>query len=74
MVLTPSKLLPDFKKDRSTELYSLDNIKGVRKTEDFRRFYRHGDYGAIPTYTDDFIHRVCEFVFSKKSTEAVNEL
>lgn len=36
------------KEDRSTDLYSLAEIKNVRKEENFGKGYIAGKYGAIP--------------------------
>ena len=36
------------KEDRSTDLYSLSDIKNVRKDENIRKGYMLGKYGGIP--------------------------
>lgn len=46
------------KKDRSTDLYSLAEIKNVRKDENFGRGYITGKYGAIPMLNLDFANIV----------------
>ena len=40
--------------DRSTDLYSLSEIKDVRAGEDYRRGYLRGRYGAIPALNYGF--------------------
>ena len=40
--------------DRATDLYSLSEIKNVRKEENFGRGYISGKYGAIPMLNLDF--------------------
>lgn len=40
--------------DRSTDLYSLAEIKNVRKEDNFERGYISGKYGAIPMLNLDF--------------------
>ena len=40
--------------DRSTDLYSLTEIKNIRKADNFRRGYISGKYGAIPMLNLDF--------------------
>lgn len=42
------------KDDRSTDLYSLAEIKNVRKEESFRKGYISGKYGAIPMLNLNF--------------------
>ena len=42
------------KDDRSTDLYSLAEIKNVRKEESFRKGYIAGKYGAIPMLNLNF--------------------
>lgn len=44
----------ELKEDRSTDLYSLAEIKNVRKDENIRRGYIRGRYGAIPMLNLDF--------------------
>jgi len=44
--------------DRSTDLYSLAEIKNVRKEENFGRGYIAGKYGAIPMLNLDFANIV----------------
>ncbi|MDO4840469.1 MAG: ATP-binding protein, partial [Desulfovibrionaceae bacterium] len=46
--------------DRSTDLYSLIEIKNVRKEDNFERGYISGKYGAIPMLNLDFSHIVSE--------------
>ena len=41
--------------DRSTELYSLAEIKNIRKDENYSKGYISGRYGAIPILNDNFI-------------------
>ena len=41
-------------KDRSTEMYSMAEIKNVRKDEKYGRGYISGRYGAIPMLNIDF--------------------
>ena len=40
--------------DRSTDLYSLAEIKNIRKEENFEKGYIWGKYGAIPIMNVDF--------------------
>ena len=40
--------------DRSTDLYSLVEIKNVRKEDNFNRAYISGKYGAIPMLNLNF--------------------
>ena len=40
--------------DRSTDLYSLAELKDVRKNENFARCYMLGKYGAVPMQDPDF--------------------
>ncbi len=42
------------KSDRSTDLYSLAEIKNVRKEDNFMRGYMQGRYGAVPNPVLDF--------------------
>ena len=42
------------KKDRSTDLFSLAEIKNVRREEKFGNGYITGKYGAIPMLNLDF--------------------
>lgn len=44
----------ELKEDRSTDLYSLAEIKNVRKDENFGKGYISGKYGAIPMLNLDF--------------------
>lgn len=44
--------------DRSTELYSLAEIKNIRKDDNFGRGYISGRYGAIPMLNIDFANIV----------------
>jgi len=46
------------KEDRSTDLYSLAEIKNVRKEENFGKGYIAGKYGAIPMLNLDFANIV----------------
>lgn len=41
-------------KDRSTDLYSLAELKNVRKDENIQKGYISGKYGAIPCLRDEF--------------------
>ena len=43
---------------RSTDLYSLAEIKNVRKEENFGKGYISGKYGAIPMLNIDFANVV----------------
>lgn len=45
-------------KDRSTDLYSLAEIKNVRKEENFEKGYVSGKYGAIPMHNLNFADMV----------------
>ena len=44
--------------DRSTDLYSLTEIKNVRKAENLERGYISGKYGAIPILNLDFVDSI----------------
>ena len=44
----------ELKEDRSTDLYSLAEIKNVRKDENFGKGYISGKYGAIPMLNLNF--------------------
>lgn len=44
------------KEDRSTDLYSLSEIRNVRKTENMEKGYISGKYGAIPMLNNSFVH------------------
>ena len=46
--------------DRSTDLYSLIEIRNIRKEDNFERGYMSGKYGAIPMLNLDFAHIVSE--------------
>lgn len=46
--------------DRSTDLYSLAEIRNVRKEDNFGRGYISGKYGAIPMLNLDFTNIVSE--------------
>ena len=48
------------KEDRSTDLYSLAEIKNVRKEENFGRGYISGKYGAIPMLNLNFADIISE--------------
>jgi len=51
----------ELKKDeRSTDLYSLVEIRNVRKEENFGKGYIAGKYGAIPMLNLDFAHVVSQ--------------
>lgn len=39
--------------DKCTDLYSLSDLKGVRKDENIKKGYLRGKYGAIPFLTND---------------------
>lgn len=41
--------------DRSTDLYSLAELKNVRKTENIEKGYVNGKYGAIPVLNPDLV-------------------
>lgn len=41
--------------DRSTDLYSLVEVRNVRKTENLGKGYINGKYGAIPILNPDFV-------------------
>ncbi len=38
--------------DRASEIYSLSDVKGIRKEADFESDYLGGSYGAVPDVTD----------------------
>lgn len=44
--------------DRSTDLYSLTEINGVRKDDNFGKAYIAGRYGALPILNADFVKSV----------------
>lgn len=46
--------------DRSTDLYSLSEIKNVRKEDNFGKGYIAGKYGAIPMLNLDFANVISE--------------
>lgn len=48
------------KRERSTDLYSLAEIKNVRKEENFGKGYIAGKYGAIPMLNLDFANIVSQ--------------
>ncbi len=48
------------KEERSTDLYSLAEIKNVRKEENFGKGYISGKYGAIPMLNPDFANIVSQ--------------
>lgn len=50
----------ELKKDRSTDMYSLAEIKNVRKDENFAKGYIAGKYGAIPMLNADFVSEFSE--------------
>ena len=43
-------------KERATDLYSLVEIKNVRKSENLEKEYVSGKYGAIPMLNKKFFH------------------
>lgn len=45
----------ELKEDRSTDLYSLAEIRNVRKTENLLKGYISGKYGAIPMLNQNFL-------------------
>lgn len=47
--------------DRSTDLYSLAEVKNVRKEESFGRGYIAGKYGAIPMLNVDFANIISKY-------------
>ena len=46
----------ELKPDRSTDLYSLAEIKNVRKQENLERGYIEGRYGAIPILSSEIVN------------------
>ena len=48
------------REDRSTDLYSLTEIKNVRKSENLEKGYISGKYGAIPVLNMDFVNTMAE--------------
>ncbi len=40
--------LSEMKENRTTDIFSLAELKGVKSTEDFAENYLHGKYGALP--------------------------
>ena len=44
--------------DRSTDLYSLAEIRGIRQDEDIRLGYLSGKYGALPSLGRDILSHV----------------
>ncbi len=44
----------ELNEERATDLYSLAELKDVRKYENKRRQYMNGKYGAIPVLNEDF--------------------
>ena len=49
-------------KERATDLYSLVEIKNVRKSENLEKGYVSGKYGAIPMLNKNFFHQLEETV------------
>ncbi len=47
-------------KERATDLYSLVEIKNVRKSENLEKEYVSGEYGAIPMLNKKFFHELEE--------------
>lgn len=47
--------------DRSTDLYSLAELRNVRKDENFGKGYISGKYGAIPMLNNDFASLIARF-------------
>ena len=47
-------------KERATDLYSLVEIKNVRKSENLEKGYVSGKYGAIPMLNKKFFHELEE--------------
>ncbi len=47
-------------KERATDLYSLVEIKNVRKSENLEKEYVSGKYGAIPMLNKKFFHELEE--------------
>lgn len=45
--------------ERATDLYSLTEIKNVRKDENLAKGYINGKYGAIPMLNANFINELC---------------
>ena len=54
--------LTEMKDDRATDLYSLVELKNVRKTENLERGYINGKYGAIPMMNPDFVKAVADSI------------
>ena len=48
-------------KERATDLYSLAEIKNVRKTENWEKGYISGKYGAIPVLNMDILNKIKNF-------------
>ena len=46
--------------ERATDLYSLVEIRNVRKTENLEKGYVSGKYGAIPMLNKQFFHELEE--------------
>ena len=53
---------------RSTDLYSLAEIKNVRKTENLKNGYVSGKYGAIPMLNAKMFNQILEESFSSSVT------
>ena len=54
--------LTEMTEDRSTDLYSLVELKNVRKTENLERGYINGKYGAIPMLNPGFVKTFAESI------------
>lgn len=52
--------LTEMRDDRVTDLYSLVELKNVRKSENLERGYINGKYGAIPMMNPDFAKTFAE--------------
>lgn len=50
----------ELKQDRSTDLYSLSEVRNVRKEENFEKAYLRGKYGATPKISPEFSQIVPE--------------
>ena len=46
------------KEDRSTDLYSLSEIRNVRKSENLAKGYMEGKYGAIPMLNRELLYKI----------------
>ena len=54
--------LTEMTEDRATDLYSLVELKNVRKTENMERGYINGKYGAIPMMNPDFVKTLADSI------------